>query len=176
MFLPGEDEMSKRNNIDVKKLRESIHYDPDSGLFIRKAKSSGRNGKVGDICGALSSEGYITISFGGIRYYAHRLAWLYVHGEMPKSQIDHINGVRDDNRLCNLRQATGSQNGMNKSAQKNNTSGYKGVSWNAQRKKWAASIYINKRKLHIGLFVNLEDAARAVSAARIKIHKEFSRD
>ena len=162
-------------DIDVDKMRLTLDYDPETGIFKRKIPCSGRNGKIGDVCGVVCSEGYVKISFDGVRYYAHRLALAYVNGVMPPDQADHINGIRNDNRISNLREATGSQNGMNKPVQKNNTSGFKGVSWNKDRGKWAASVNINKRKIHLGLFDSLESAANAAASARISMHGEFSK-
>lgn len=162
-------------DIDIDKMRLTLDYDPETGIFKRKIPCSGRKGKIGDVCGVVCSEGYVKISFAGVKYYAHRLALAYVNGVMPPDQVDHINGIRDDNRISNLREATGSQNGMNKPVQKNNTSGFKGVSWNKDRGKWAASVHINKRKIHLGLFDSLESAANAAASARISLHGEFSK-
>ena len=97
---------------------------------------------------------------------AHRLAWLFHYGEWPENHIDHINGDRSDNRICNLREATVKQNGENRKLHKNNTSGYRNVRWKKERNKWEVSIRHN-RKLHsIGLFSNLDDAIDAAKKAR----------
>ncbi len=88
-------------------------------------------------------------------------------------QPDHINGNGLDNRRCNLRPATASQNRCNRGKQSNNTSGYKGVCWD--RKKWRAYIGVNGKRIHLGLFDNIKDAARAYNEAALKYHKEFAR-
>ena len=88
---------------------------------------------------------------------------------------DHINGDTLDNQRRNLRPATRSQNGANARISKRNTSGFKGVSWHKQVKKWVAKIRVNRKLLHLGLFVSAEDAARAYDAAALKYFGEFAR-
>lgn len=93
----------------------------------------------------------------------------------PKGlEVDHINGNRLDNRRSNLRLATSSQNKCNRGARKDNTSGYKGVSWHSQRNKWNARIKAGAKYLHLGLFENIKDAARAYNEASRKFHGEFA--
>lgn len=111
----------------------------------------------------------------GVRYQASHLAWLYVKGEMPSKAIDHINGIRSDNRIINLREATLSQNAMNRIKAANNTSGYKGVSFHKQSGKWQASIKINGKQKYLGLFLSQKQAHNAyVNAAKV-IFGEFSK-
>ena len=105
---------------------------------------------------------------------AHRLAWFFVYGEWPQKQIDHINGNKSDNRISNLRLATASQNLSNKGITKSNTSGYKGVSFNRTKKKWMASIKVNKKSINLGYFLTPEEASEAYKAAAIKHHGEFA--
>jgi hypothetical protein len=88
---------------------------------------------------------------------------------------DHINGNGLDNRRSNIREATGKQNARNCARPVHNTSGVKGVSWHSQRRKWAASICVNKRAVHVGLFNSKEDAAKARDAAATKYHGAFAR-
>jgi hypothetical protein len=99
---------------------------------------------------------------------------MLAYGEFPEMSIDHINGIKTDNRLQNLRLATKSQNALNSKRHKDNTSGYKGVSWNKRLAKWGARITINGKYKHIGLFKNVEDAASAYAAAAYMHHGEFA--
>ena len=94
----------------------------------------------------------------------------------PNIKIDHKNGDKLDNRVENLRIATISQNMMNRSKQSNNSSGFKNVSWDKRINKWVVQIGLNKNKIHIGSFKVLEDAIKAAKEARLKYHKEFSKD
>ncbi|MCK9994454.1 MAG: hypothetical protein Dbin4_02974, partial [Alphaproteobacteria bacterium] len=102
----------KMAELTQSRLKELLHYDPDTGVFTRRVQTSS-NARVGDVAGCLHPEGYRHIQIDGKRYAAHRLAWLYMTGEWPTNQLDHLNGVRDDNRWGNLREATHGQNQQN---------------------------------------------------------------
>lgn len=105
----------------------------------------------------------------------HRLVWLYVHGHMPQ-QIDHINGDRSDNRLCNLREATQSLNNANSARRSNNTSGSKGVCWNSKRNCWQAHIKPpGQKRVYLGRFDKFEDAAAAYERAATVYFGEYAR-
>jgi hypothetical protein len=136
-------------------LKEFLHYEPTTGIFTWLVSPTYSRVKVGDTAGTLQSTGYNYIQIKGRAYKVHRLAWFYVYGVWPKNQIDHINHVRDDNRIDNLREATNMQNRCNTS---NNTSGIAGVSWRAQ-------IQVAGKNKHLGYFASLEDAAEARRAA-----------
>lgn len=156
------------------RLKELLNYDPDTGVFTRLISLSSRS-KVGSVAGFFDSEGYREMRVSGQRCKAHRLAWFYVHGYWPKYQIDHINGIKDDNRLSNLRESTHSENAMNRGVQKNNTSGYKGVSYVKKIMKWQAVIKINKKQKFIGHFDTPYLAHLAYKEASEKTHGTFSR-
>lgn len=145
-------------------IRNHIAYDEDSGVFIW-IKKTGQNGKLGPKKPSIDSRGYEQVSYMGRSYLAHRLAWYFVHGKWPDKQIDHINGIKTDNRISNLRLATHSQNVRNRPAYKNTASGRKGVYWHSQNKKWQALIVINGRNKSLGLFEDKEEASRAYDAA-----------
>lgn len=131
------------------RLKEILHYEPTTGCFKwLRAKRK--------YCGSKEHNGYITIQINRKKYKAHRLAWLYTHGYMPNGFIDHINGVRNDNRLCNLREATNQENQRNSLIRKDNTSGFKGVSFHKSTGKWAANIRLNNKLKHLGLFESPE--------------------
>lgn len=92
------------NAISQELLKSKVKYDPETGLFSWIKGS--RAGKAGAIAGSLTKYGYIRFWIGEKIYMAHRLAWLYVHGYMPENAIDHINGIRDDNRMSNLQEVS----------------------------------------------------------------------
>lgn len=149
------------------RLKELLHYCPDMGVFTWRI-AVGRV-RVGSVAGNVS-KGYVQISVDNKNYLAHRLAWLYIHGEFPPRQLDHINRVRADNRICNLRLATNAENHQNLSLSRRNTSGHIGVRWFKQRKKWHAQIKINRKQLHIGYFTDLSEAIAARKSAELKFH------
>lgn len=152
--------------ISQSELKELLHYDPDTGFFTWK-KSTNQSIKVGAPAKSINNKGYIVIGVGHKLYLAHRLAWLYVHGVFPEF-IDHINHIRNDNRLCNLRKATRKENGRNQSIHKHNTSGANGVSWIKKEGVWRARITVNGRSIFLGRFSEKGDAIFARKQANIK--------
>lgn len=123
--------------------------------------------------GGIDGKGYVRIGIDGGQYRAHRLAWLYVHGVWPKSQIDHINRNRRDNRICNLREATGTQNNGNMPA-RNVSSKYKGVGWHKETRKWRAFIRIKGKAIHLGVYNYEFDAHEAYMSAAKAYFGEFA--
>src|ERR1044072_3857739 len=149
-------------------LKERLHYDPDTGLFRWKPRAGedrctkSWNAKfVGMEAGSLHDRGYVKIRIDNKDHYAHRLAWYYVTGAQPTETIDHAHGNRSDNRFCNLRAATYTQNLYNAIRHSFNTSGYKSVGWHKLRKKWRSVIRIEGRSVHLGLFGTKEEAYEA---------------
>lgn len=153
-----------RQEITAEYLRSILHYESETGIFTWKVSTS-RNVKAGDVAGSQNGDGYMQIRVCSRSYLAHRLAWLYEHGEWPKDQIDHINRDRSDNRIENLREVTNKQNHQNRSKPSNNTSGHPGVSWDKRASKWRARIEHNQKQIHLGLFTDLEEALSARKAA-----------
>jgi hypothetical protein len=150
------------------RLREVLHYDADTGIFARLTK---RQQSVGTVP-KNPNHAYLNIGVDWKVYRAHRLAWLYVHGEWPKHQIDHINGNKLDNRIVNLRVATASQNKQNmKQARSDSRSGLIGASWYASGNKWRAAIQIDGKKKHLGYFDTAEEAHQIFMEAKRQHHK-----
>lgn len=158
------DQIIARHELTAEYLRSILHYDRETGIFTWKVRTSSRI-KLGDVAGSQNGQGYLQVKLQSRLYLAHRLAWLYMHGAWPKDQLDHVNRVRTDNRIANLREATNKQNQQNASKRSDNTSGYPGVCWNKQRSKWVARIKHNYKDIHLGYFENLEDAIAARKAA-----------
>lgn len=158
------------------RLKELFSYDPKTGLFRRLQTTGGQI--RGTIAGVIHHTGYRHIRVNGRKYQASHLAWLYIYGRLPAYQIDHRNLDYDDDRVCNLREATHSQNMANKRVYKNNACGVKGIHlfWSRGRPtgKWRAQIKKDGKVIHLGLFRNADDAAAAYQQAASLFHGEFS--
>lgn len=165
----------KSKEICPNEVVKNLRYDEESGKLFWKVRTSHRV-KVGDEVKSRSSRGYIRVSINGNRYFAHRVIWAIFYGDAPDFQIDHINGDIQDNRICNLRKATHSQNNWNQKLQKKNTSGIKGVSWDKERSKWTARC-TKFGKVHcVGRFDDIHEAEAAIVEYRKHLHGEFHRD
>lgn len=163
--------------LTAERLRELLSYDPETGIFMWRTTGTGRNSDLR--AGWLGNDGYRSIEIEGGCYKEHRLAWLYVHGAWPPGRTDHRDGVKDNNRIANLRPSTPSQNGGNSRKSMRNTSGFKGVSF-VHRKgrregRWVARISINRRSIHLGNFRTPEQAHAAYAAAAARLFGEFAR-
>lgn len=157
-------------------MRALLSYDTLSGNITWASDCGGKDNKrikAGTLAGCLNAYGYIVIRVDKVLYPAHRLAWFLESGIWPVQLIDHVNGVRSDNRLENLRLATASQNGVNRRASLPNTSGYRGVV--RVRDKWLAQIGIDGYHKNLGTFDTPEAAYDAYSAAVREHHGEFGR-
>lgn len=158
----------KEAALTSERLKELLDYDPETGVFTRKPGKGVQGG--GGTAGCPHCNGYWMISVEGKAYLAHRLAWLYTSGHWPKDQLDHINGVRDDNRLVNLRESSSAGNGQNHGLSKASTTGVTGVHWDKSRGKWLAHITVGWRTKHLGRFNTLEEAASARVEAKKRLH------
>ena len=145
------------------RLKELFEY--TDGLLIRKTKPSIRSA-VGQVVGFSDKEGYLRVSVDKRQYLLHRLVYLLHFG--------HVNGNKADNRIENLRPATKYQNILNSQRRSDNTSGVKGVCWNARKRKWFARIHVDKKHISLGYYDDLELADLVVQEARVIYHKEFA--
>lgn len=147
-------------------LKQEVEY-RDGHLFrIRSQRSS----CAGDKCGSKVPGGYLRAMIRGKKYQVHHLVWLYFTGRFPKDQIDHINGIRSDNRIENLRECSCSENHQNRVSKAGSKSQYLGVSWVNARNKWVANIKVGRFKKQIGYFDCEEAAYRAYLQEKSKFH------
>ncbi len=162
--------MSK-NILTQERLKELLHYNPDTGCFTYLLSRG--HFKAGAIAGFLNGRGYIRIGIDGKEYQAHRVAFLYITGEFPSKEVDHINHVKTDNRFSNLRMCTRKENSKNRKKPCCNSSGYIGVYMDKRCKKWASQIVVNGAVVYLGLWKKIEDAAmiRYIAECRYGFHK-----
>jgi hypothetical protein len=153
------------------RLNEILFYDEEDGELYLRADRGPR--KAGMLAGGVNKAGYISVAIDGVRYLAHRVIWKMKTGKDPVLDIDHEDTDGTNNRFRNLREATVCQNLQNMSLSRRNSSGVKGVYFQAG--KWRAEIMENLTKHRLGSFENLEDAKAAVRAARERLHGEFAR-
>lgn len=158
-------------NLDA--ITSLFSYNPETGDIFWVAKGKGKIKKKP--AGTLLYSGYRGICVGPHRIQAHRLAWALHYKRWPADQIDHINGIKTDNRICNLREATNSQNGKNLPISKANKSGIKGVCFEKQTQRWKAYIRVDYKTYSLGRFDTLEEAAKARKEAEIKHFGEWNR-
>jgi hypothetical protein len=172
--------------IDAGTLRDLLDYDPDSGVFTWRTRGRAHFGRdnqwrnwngryPGLVAGTVGPRGYRAIAVLGHLYPAHRLAWLYVHGQWPEGQIDHVNGGRDDNRIGNLRDVSSAENAKNRRLTRKSATGRIGVNEYAygRRKQYVARIRVDGRLHHLGYFDTVEQAsaARSEAEARFGFHR-----
>lgn len=157
------------SNLTAARLRELLSFDELTGIFTWRESRSSR--RAGDPAGCLDYEGYRVIRVESKTCRAHRLAWLYVYGKWPDDQIDHINGLRDDNRLANLRDVTRFVNAQNKRTTRAKTaSGRQGVTPDKYSDKWVAKLFIDGKVTVLGKFDDIDCAEQAYLAAKRTHH------
>lgn len=156
------------------RLKELLHYDPETGVFTWLVNLQGRYGRAGTVAGCQHRQ-YIKINVDAVRYYAHDLAWLYVQGEWPLLRLDHRDGVGTHNWIENLRPATQSQNIANSKLSKANSCGLKGVQWRKDRSRWRSHITVSGKRIYLGMFTTKEEAHAAYCVAAVKHFGEFAR-
>ena len=172
--------MADRPNLTPEKLRQLLRYEPDSGelfwrertpdLFMIPTSQSQCDAWNRKHAGQkaftyLAKHGYLVSNISKLPFYAHRAAWAIYHGVQPSGKLDHINGIRTDNRIINLREVTNAENARNMAISSANTSGVSGVYFHAQTGKWCVQISAYGRKVGLGLFTEKSDAIIARKAA-----------
>ena len=157
------------DDLTAQRLRELLDYDPATGDFrwLGRRRGAPKNRPPGCING----EGYRCITVDGVLHGAHRLAWLHVCGSPPSGVIDHINGIKTDNRIENLRDVSETTNRQNqRKASARSKSGLLGVVWDANRERWKALLYVGKIPQWIGRFDTPEEAHAAYLEAKRRLH------
>ena len=157
--------------ITQERLKELVSYDPETGIFMRKVRTSNRV-DMGKPMGTVDTHGYLWSSLDGKTFRLHRLAMIYVHGSVHEGDVDHINMDRADNRIANLREVSRSVNMQNKrTASSNNKSGYVGVCFDSRRNRYYAQIRIDGKNTHLGMFDSPSVAHAAYLFAKRNAHK-----
>jgi hypothetical protein len=168
-----------RTGLTQERVRDLLDYDPETGIFTWKndkfAFGKARCCRAGDVAGGRNVHGYWQICIDYRVLLAHRLAWLYVTGQWPDGQIDHVNGDKADNRFENLRVANNSENMRNRRRYSNNRSGLKGVSFSKVKNCFRASIQVDNKWKHLGYFNCPTAAHLAYCRAAKALHGEFAR-
>lgn len=162
--------------LTAEKARELFRIDAETGkIYWAVAHGRWNERPAGALAGCLR-KGYRYIGVEGRNYFGHQIAWLITHGEWPPMTLDHINGNRDDNRPQNLRLATAAENNQNQHGlPAHNTSGERGVSWDASREKWTAHISVDGRAKNLGRFESKDLASAAYLEAK-RIHHPRSQE
>lgn len=156
-----------KTDLTAQRLREVLHYDPETGIFTWRNASKGT--KALAIAGMVRQDGYRIICIDQRRYRAHWLAWLYVTSSWPNTFIDHKDGLPDNNRIENLRQATPQLNAENqRRARRDSKSGLLGAS--PHQGKWTAHITVAKRHIYLGIFDTACEAHAAYIEAKRRLH------
>jgi hypothetical protein len=160
------------SNLTAERLRELVHYRPETGRMTWRVPRGCVT--TGTECGTINGHNYRQVRIEGKIYGAHRLAWLYMTGSWPPQTIDHQNHDPRDNRWCNLREASQSQNHGNMRTPIHNTSGFKGVTWSSKCVKWQAQIRYGGHSQFLGVFTTKEAAANAYWTAAQRMFREYA--
>ena len=177
--------MAKEDLPAPEEIRKLLRYEPDTGklYWLERTPDTFEDGKQSaetacrrwntryagkEAFATVTGEGYRQGSIFAESYLAHRVIWALQQGEWPTHEIDHINGVKNDNRIENLRAVTKGENSRNLPMRADNSSGVTGVTWHKKALKWQAQIAVNGRLLHLGRYAEKDDAVAARKAAEAK--------
>ncbi|MBD9455922.1 HNH endonuclease [Rhizobium sp. RHZ02] len=155
------------NFIPIEVLREKFLYEPDTGILYWRINNRGGLVSPPRPAGTHYLSGYLVVRTGGKGYPAHRICWALYYGEWPSETIDHINGVRDDNRIANLRDVTQSDNSKNMRLSSINKSGVSGVYWSSSKRKWVVQITHKRFQKQLGVFDSFDEAVSVRKAAEL---------
>lgn len=161
----------QRKFLNADEARGLLDYDRDSGDLRWKQHMTPR-ARAGTVAGVIQEGKYRRVGIYGRYYLAHRLAWLIATGEWPPHEIDHINGIKSDNRLCNLRLATSAQN--NRNTIHHNRAGLVGASYSSTKGMYRAQIRVGGKRKFLGWFTTADEASAVYTAAARKYHREFA--
>jgi len=150
--------------VTVERLREALSYDPATGRLEWKVRISCHN--PGEHAGCVKMDGYVYVNLDKNRMFGHRIAWALHYGRWPDHQLDHINGVRSDNKLANLREVTNSVNQHNRRDMVRKNGSLKGTSFSKKLGQWNASIVIDSKRFHLGTFASEEEAHAIYAEAK----------
>lgn len=164
---------------DIKKV---VDYDPETGIFTWRERDlsywkPGRHQQMNCITWNAQYKGkpagcitdrYVRVTINKRPFQAHRLAWIYMNGDEPFGDMDHINTNKGDNKYSNLRISTRPQNMHNYLLCKSNTSGVRGLSWNKGLLRWEVDIKVDGKNIHLGIYENFKDAVQSRYDAEVK--------
>jgi len=158
-------------------LRHLFVYEPDTGVLLWRVRPHvmAKRSAPGSEAGTVGAHGYRVVKVGEKYYYVHRIIWKIQTSADPVDQIDHIDGVRSNNKWVNLREADNGKNRWNIGLQKNNKSGVKGVFREHGIGPWVAVISVNKRQIRLGRFSSFDAAVAVRRNAEAEMHGEFAR-
>lgn len=169
-----------KNTLSVKlsiltqeRVKKVYDYNAETGKLTYKIQLAS-NTPIGKEAGTIKDHGYRVVRVDNIEYLAHRLIWLYMTGQWPKNQIDHIDLNKSNNTWNNLREATVSQNGINAYLRKTNKTGHKGIAL-FQNKWYRARIHYNGKEIHLGIFKTIDEAIAVRNAKEKELYGEYSR-
>lgn len=161
--------ISERVEITAERLRRLLHYDQNTGIFTWKEHYA-KNVVIGSPAGFVDGRGYVRLCIDQREYQVHRLAFLYVNGEWPTQQLDHINQIKHDNRMCNLREVSPEENSQNqRRAHGRNKSGVLGVT--TVGKRFRANIWVGGVRHNLGNYASAEQAGNAYIEAKRRLHE-----
>ena len=166
------------SGLTAERVREVLDYEPETGILTWKAPLKFSSRKAGTVAGSKNDQGYVTIKVDNVLYRAHRLAWLYMHGEWPDNEVDHRNGIRDDNRMANLRDVSCQVNSQNQLRAKRLavpspfSTGLLGTYFNRRRQLFIARIQdpVTRKQKNLGAYATAAEAHEIYIKEKRKIH------